>query len=70
MSELRVQRFSDPAFLTRVGEGEQVPAFGWAIRLDGDVFFDGEQVGHSGKFMFNRDRVTPYAEITYEELDP
>jgi hypothetical protein len=26
-------------------------------------------VGHSGKYMFDRDRATPYAEITYEEID-
>jgi hypothetical protein len=69
VGELRVQTFTAPAFLARVGEGEEVPSSGWAIRHDGDVFYDGVQVGHSGKYMFNRDRVTPYAEITYEELD-
>jgi hypothetical protein len=69
VSELRVQRFSNPAYLTRVSDGEDVPAAGWAIRFDGDVFFDGVQVGHSGKYMFDRDRATPYAEISYEESD-
>jgi len=69
VGELRVQTFAGPAFLTHVGDGEEVPASGWAIRFDGDVFYDGAQVGHSGKYMFNRDRVTPYAEITYEEFD-
>jgi hypothetical protein len=69
MGELRVQSFSNPAYLTRVHEGEEVPALGWAIRADGDVFYDGVHVGHSGKFMFDRDRATPYAEITYEEID-
>lgn len=69
MGTLRVQSFSNPAYLTHVGDGEEVPASGWAIRFDGGVFFDGAQVGRSGKYMFNRDRATPYAEITYEELD-
>jgi hypothetical protein len=69
MSDLRFERFSNPAFLSHVGEGEDVPAAGWAIRFDGDVFFDGVKVGHSGKYMFSRDRSTPYAEIAYEALD-
>jgi hypothetical protein len=69
VTELRVERFSNPAFLAHVGAGDDVPASGWAIRFDGDVFFDGEHVGRSGKYMFDRDRATPYAEITYEELD-
>ena len=55
MTELRVERFSNPAFLTHVGAGDDVPASGWAIRFDGDVFFDGEHVGRSGKYMFDRD---------------
>lgn len=70
MSSLRVERFSDPAYLTRVGEGEKVPRAGWAIRFDGDVFYDGVQVGHSGKYVFNRSSGTPYAEISFEGLDP
>ena len=41
MTSLRTERFSDPAYLTRVGEGEKVPRVGWAIRFDGDVFYDG-----------------------------
>jgi hypothetical protein len=69
MSDLRFERFSNPAFLSHVAEGENVPPVGWAIRFDGDVFFDGVKVGHSGKYMFSRDRSTPYAEIAYEALD-
>ena len=69
MGSLRVERFSDPTYLTHVVEGTLVPSHGWAIRDDGDVFFDGVQVGHSGKYMLSRDRTTPYAEISYEELD-
>jgi len=68
MSDLRFERFSDPAFLAHVSEGGPVPRFGWAIRFDGAVFFDGEQVGHSGKYMFSRDRSTPYAEISFEAI--
>ena len=69
MGCLRVERFSDPKYLTHVVKGTSVPPRGWAIRDDGDVFFDGVQVGHSGKYMLSRDRATPYAEISYEELD-
>ena len=69
MSDLCVERFSDPAFLAHVAEGKPVPSTGWAIRFDGDVFCDGVQVGRSGKFMFSRDRSTPYAEITFEAVD-
>jgi hypothetical protein len=69
MGCLRVERFSDPTYLAHVVEGTLVPAQGWAIRDDGDVFFDGVKVGHSGKYMLSRDRATPYAEISYEELD-
>ena len=47
MSKLRTERFSDPAALVRVAEGDKVPPLGWAIRFDGDVFFDGVQVGRS-----------------------
>lgn len=68
MSDLRFERFSDPAFLAHVAEGDPVPRFGWAIRFDGAVFFDSEQVGHSGKYMFSRDRSTPYAEISFEAI--
>ena len=69
MSNPRFERFSNPAFLAHIGEGEPVPGSGWAIRFDGAVFFDGAQVGHSGKYMFSRDRSTPYAEIAFEEFD-
>ena len=69
MSNLRIERFSDPSYLTRVAAGEKVPPVGWAIRFDGDVFFDGVQVGHSGKYMLSRDRRTPYGEIAYEGFD-
>jgi hypothetical protein len=69
MSEPRFERFSNPAFLAHIAEGEPVPRHGWAIRFDGDVFFDGVQVGRSGKYMFSRDRSTPYAEIAFEALD-
>jgi hypothetical protein len=69
VGHLRVQSFAGPAFLAHVHDGEEVPTTGWAIRSDGDVFYDGVQVGHSGKYMFDRERETPYAEITYEELD-
>jgi hypothetical protein len=70
MSNLRTERFSDPASLVRVAEGDKVPPLGWAIRFDGDVFFDGVQVGHSGKYVFNRVSNTPYQQIAYEALDP
>lgn len=70
MSNLRFERFSNPAYLARVAEGEAVPAAGWAIRFDGDVFFDGVQVGRSGKYVFSRVSGTPYGQITYEALDP
>jgi hypothetical protein len=69
MSELRFERFSNPAFLAHVIEGESVPREGWAIRSDGDVFFDGVQVGRRGKYMLSRDRSTPYAEIAFEALE-
>ncbi len=69
MSDLRIERFSDPAYLARLAEGDKVPALGWAIRFDGDVFFDGVQVGHSGKYVFNRASSTPYAQISYEAVD-
>ena len=69
MSDLRFERFSNPAFLTRVMEGEHVPRVGWAIRFNGDVFCDGVQVGRSGKYMLSRDRSTPYAEIAFEAID-
>jgi hypothetical protein len=68
VSDVRVQHFSDPAFLARLGAGAPVPAVGWAIRADGDVFFDGVQVGRSGKYVFDRRSGTPYAEISYEAL--
>jgi hypothetical protein len=70
MSSLRIERFSDRAALVRVAEGENVPPLGWAIRFDGDVFFDGVQVGRSGKYVFNRVSSTPYEQIAYEALDP
>jgi hypothetical protein len=69
MSDLRFERFSDPSFLAHLAPGEQVPATGWAIRSDGDVFCDGVKVGHSGKYVFNRAKGTPYGEIAYEGLD-
>jgi len=69
MSHLRTERFSDPAYLTHVAEGEDVPRSGWAILFDGDVFYDGARVGHSGKYVFDRLRGTPYVEISYEALD-
>jgi hypothetical protein len=69
MSKLRIERFSDAAALTRVAEGERVPPVGWAIRFDGDVFYDGVQVGRSGKYVFNRLSGNPYAQIAYEALD-
>jgi hypothetical protein len=69
MGSLRTERFSNPAYLAHVAAGAPVPASGWAIRDDGDVFFDGVRIGHSGKYMFSRDRQTPYAEISYEDLD-
>ncbi len=70
VSDLRIERFSDPSCLTRVAEGEKVPRSGWAIRFDGGVFFDGVQIGRSGKHVFNRVSGTPYAQISYEALDP
>ncbi len=69
MSNLRMERFSNPAFLAHVAEGDTVPDVGWAIRFDGHVFFDGVQVGRSGKYVFNRASSTPYAVISYEALD-
>lgn len=69
VGSLRVERFSDPSYLAHVHAGEAVPASGWALRSDGAVFFDGVRVGRSGKYMLSRDRATPYAEISYEELD-
>jgi hypothetical protein len=69
MSDLRFERFSDPAFLTHVAEGGVVPSTGWAIRFDGDVFCDGVKVGHSGKYVFNRASGTPYGEIAYEGVE-
>jgi len=70
MDDLRIERFGDPSYLTRVAEGGEVPRRGWAIRFDGGVFFDGVQIGRSGKYVFNRLSGTPYAEISYEALDP
>jgi hypothetical protein len=70
MSDLRIERFSDRASLVRVAEGDKVPPLGWAIRFDGAVFFDGVQVGRSGKYVFNRVSSTPYEQIAYEALDP
>ena len=69
MGDLRFERFSNPAFLAHVAEGEAVPHDGWAIRSDGAVFCDGMQVGRSGKYVFNRASGTPYGEIAYEGLD-
>ncbi len=65
-----IERFSDPAYLAHVAEGRRVPAAGWAITVNGDVFCDGVQVGRSGKFVFDRSSGTPYTEISFEELDP
>ena len=70
MPELRIERFSNPSYLTHLRSGEAAPAVGWAIRDDGDVFCDGVQVGRSGKYMFDRSRDTPYAEITFEHVEP
>ena len=69
MADLRFERFSDPAFLAHVAEGDDIPRVGWAIRSDGAVFCDGVQVGRSGKYVFNRASGTPYGEIAYESLD-
>jgi len=69
MGELRVERFSSPVYLAHVGEGEKVPSHGWAIRFDGDVFYDGVHVGRSGKYVFSRASGNPYGEISFEELD-
>jgi hypothetical protein len=69
MGDLRFERFSDPAFLAHLAQGEQVPSNGWAITHDGDVFCDGVQVGRLGKYVFNRASGTPYGEIAYEGLD-
>ena len=69
MADLRFERFSNPAFLAHIAEGEAVPRDGWAIRSDGAVFCDGVQVGRSGKYVFNRASGTPYGEIAYEGLD-
>jgi hypothetical protein len=68
MRDLRIERFSDPAYLAHVAEGRPVPAGGWAITVDGDVFRDGVQVGRSGKFVFDRSSGTPYTEISYEAV--
>jgi hypothetical protein len=70
VDDLRIEQFSDPSYLTRVAEGADVPRSGWAIRFDGCVFFDGVQIGRSGKYVFNRQSGTPYAQISYEALDP
>jgi hypothetical protein len=70
MRDLRTERFSDPAYLTHVAEGRQVPPTGWAITVAGDVFCDGVQVGRYGKFVFDRVRGTPYTEISFEALGP
>jgi hypothetical protein len=70
VSDLRIERFSDPSYLARVGPGEAVPGSGWAIRSDGQVYLDGVQVGHSGKYVFDRLSGTPYAQISFEALDP
>lgn len=70
VGDLRIERFSDRSDLTRVAEGGEVPRSGWAIRFDGCVFFDGVQIGRSGKYVFNRVSGTPYAQISYEALDP
>ena len=69
MGSLRVERFSDPSYLQHVAEGKAVPRSGWAIRDDGAVFFDGRQVGRSGKYIFNRASGTPYGQITFETID-
>jgi hypothetical protein len=69
MADLRFERFSDPAFLAHITDGEDVPRDGWAIRADGAVFCEGVQVGRSGKYVFNRLSGTPYGEIAYEGLD-
>ena len=69
MADLRFERFSDPAFLAHIAQGDDVPRDGWAIRPDGAVFCDGVQVGRSGKYVFNRASGTPYGEIAYESLD-
>ena len=69
MADLRFERFSDPAFLAHIAEGQAVPPAGWAIRSDGAVFCDGAQVGQRGKYVFNRASGTPYGEIVYEGLD-
>ena len=70
MRDLRVERFSDPAYLTHVAEGKQAPAVGWAITVDGDVFRDGVQIGRAGKFVFDRLSGTPYTAISFEALEP
>jgi hypothetical protein len=70
VGDLRTERFSDPSYLTHVADGAEVPRSGWAIRSDGCVFFAGVQVGRSGKYVFNRVSGTPYAEISFEGLDP
>ena len=69
MADLRFERFSNPAFLAHIAEGDAVPRDGWAIRSDGAVFCDGVQVGRSGKYVFNRASGTPYGEIAYEGLE-
>jgi hypothetical protein len=68
VGELRIERFSDPSYLRHVAEGRDVPRSGWAIRDDGAVFFDGVQVGRSGKYVFNRASGTPYAQISFEAM--
>ena len=70
MSNIRNERFSHPSHLKHVAEGTAVPASGWAIRDDGAVFFDGTQVGRSGKYVFNRVTGAPYSEISFEAIDP
>ena len=70
MGDLRVERFSDPRALAHVAAGKNVPAAGWAITVEGDVFCDGVQIGRSGKFMFDRLSGTPYTAISFEALEP
>lgn len=70
MSDLRVERFSNPSYITHVGPDEEVPVSGWAIRSDGRVYVDGVQVGHSGKYVFDRQSGTPYAQISFEATAP
>ena len=67
--DLRIERFSSPAYRTHLRAGDSPPATGWAIRDDGDVFCDGVQVGRSGKYVFDRATGSPYLEITFEGID-